>query len=100
MAMLTSRIAFWSQRDDSGSVPGGSLGGGVLAVGSDRQMELTNLELDFLRTLLGESWMSPPMFDHEIVERLVELGLVETEALPSEDIEYRITDAGRAAVTA
>jgi hypothetical protein len=100
MAMLTSRIAFWSQRDDSGSVPGGSLGGGVLAVGSDRQMELTNLELDFLRTLLGESWMSPPMFDNEIVERLVELGLVETEALPSEDIEYRITDAGRAAVTA
>jgi hypothetical protein len=100
MAMLTSRIAFWSQRDDSGSVPGGSLGGGVLAVGSDRQMELTNLELDFLRTLLGESWMSPPMFDHEIVERLVELGLVETEALPSEDIEYRISDVGRVAVTA
>jgi hypothetical protein len=40
------------------------------------------------------------MFDHEIVERLVELGLVETEALPSEDIEYRISDVGRVAVTA
>jgi hypothetical protein len=40
------------------------------------------------------------MFDHEIVERLVELGLVDSEALPSEDIEYRIRDAGRAAATA
>jgi hypothetical protein len=34
------------------------------------------------------------MFDHEIVARLVELGFVETEPLPSGDIEYRITDAG------
>jgi hypothetical protein len=34
------------------------------------------------------------------VARLVELGLVETEPLPSGDIEYRITDAGRAAATA
>jgi hypothetical protein len=57
-------------------------------------MELTGLERDFLRRLLGESWVSPPMFDHEIVARLVELGLVETEPLPSGDIEYRITDAG------
>lgn len=61
-------------------------------------MELTDLERDFLRKLLGESWVSPPTFDHEIiVARLVELGLVETEPLPSGDIEYRITDAGRAA---
>ncbi|MEY9821383.1 hypothetical protein ABIF75_005029 [Bradyrhizobium japonicum] len=56
-------------------------------------MELTDLERDFLRKLLGESWVSPPTFDHEIVARLVELGLVETEPLPSGDIEYRITDA-------
>jgi len=34
------------------------------------------------------------MFDHEIMARLVELGLVETEPLPSGDIEYRITDVG------
>jgi DNA-binding PadR family transcriptional regulator len=40
------------------------------------------------------------MFDHEIVSRLVELGLVETEPFSSGDIEYRITDAGRAAATA
>lgn len=50
-------------------------------------MELTDLEREFLRKLLGESWVSPPMFDHEIVARLVELGLVETEALPSGDVE-------------
>lgn len=63
-------------------------------------MELTDLERDFLRRLLGESWVSPPMFDHEIVARLVELGFVETEPLPSGDVEYRITDVGRAAATA
>lgn len=63
-------------------------------------MELTDLERDFLRRLRGESWVSPPMFDHEIVARLVELGFVETEPLPSGDVEYRITDAGRAAAIA
>lgn len=62
-------------------------------------MELTDLERDFLKRLLGESWVSPPMFDHEIVARLVELGFVETEPLPSGDVEYRITGAGRAAAT-
>jgi hypothetical protein len=60
-------------------------------------MELTDLERNFLRRLLSESWVSPPMFDHEIVARLVELGLVETEPLTSGEIEYRITEAGRAA---
>ncbi len=63
-------------------------------------MELAELEREFLRKLLGESWVTPNKFDHEIVARLVELGLVETEPLPSGDIEYRITDAGRAAATA
>ena len=55
-------------------------------------MELTDLERDSLRKLFGESWISPPMFNYEIVARLVELGVVETEPLPSGDIEYRITD--------
>ncbi|WP_244647557.1 hypothetical protein [Bradyrhizobium diazoefficiens] len=76
-----------------------SVGGLVLDERSSR-MELAELEREFLRKLLGESWVSPPMFDHEIVARLVELGLVETEPLPSGDIEYQITDAGRAAATA
>jgi DNA-binding PadR family transcriptional regulator len=60
-------------------------------------MDLTDLERDFRKRLFGECWGSPPMFDHELVARLVELGLVETEPLPSGDVEYRITEAGRAA---
>lgn len=59
-------------------------------------MELTKLERDFLLSLLVGSWISAPTFDHEIVSRVVELGLVESEPLPSGEIEYRITDAGRA----
>ncbi|MHC2538648.1 hypothetical protein [Bradyrhizobium diazoefficiens] len=51
-------------------------------------MELTDLEREFLRKLFGKSWVSPPMFDHEIVARLVELGLVETASIR----RYRIPD--------
>ncbi|MCP1966873.1 hypothetical protein AB7M49_000922 [Bradyrhizobium elkanii] len=63
-------------------------------------MELTDLERDFLRKRIGESLVNPPTFDHEIAARLVEPGHVETEPLPSGDIEYRITDGGRAPATA
>jgi len=59
-------------------------------------MKLTDLERGFLRRLDEEVWLSPPMFDHEIVARLVELGLIETEPLPSGETRYRITVAGRA----
>ena len=65
---------------------------------AEGEMELTNLERDFLKRIIGESWTSTATFDHEIVARLVELGLVETEPLASGEIEYRITAAGRAAV--
>ena len=61
-------------------------------------MDLTATESDFLKRLASGSWISPPLFDHELVVRLVELGLVETEPLASGDIEYRITAAGRAAL--
>jgi hypothetical protein len=61
-------------------------------------MELTDLERDFLRSLLDGPWISPPTFDHELVARIVEFGLVESEPLQSEEIEYRITEAGRAAL--
>ncbi|MET4201869.1 hypothetical protein [Bradyrhizobium sp. LA6.12] len=61
-------------------------------------MELTDLEGDFLRSLQDGPWISPPTFDHELVARIVELGLVESDPLQSEEIEYRITDAGRAAL--
>jgi hypothetical protein len=98
MAMLTSRML-------SSGVNGWTMApflveaSAALFWTSGGRMELTDLEREFLRKLLGES-CSPPMFDHEIVARLVELGLVETEPLRSGDIEYRITDAGRAAATA
>ncbi|MCP3466644.1 hypothetical protein [Bradyrhizobium sp. CCGUVB23] len=58
-------------------------------------MDLTATERDFLRRLASEAWISSPLFDHEIVARLVEFGLVETEPLVSGEVEYRITDAGR-----
>ena len=61
-------------------------------------MELTDLERDFLRSLLDGPWISPPTFDHELVAPIVALGLVESEPLQSEEIEYRITEAGRAAL--
>jgi len=46
-------------------------------------MNLTPTERDFLKRLASQPWASPPMFDHELVARLVKLGLVEAEALPS-----------------
>jgi len=61
-------------------------------------MDLTATESDFLKRVASESWVSPPLFDHELVARLVELGLVETEPLPSGEVEYTITAAGRAAL--
>jgi hypothetical protein len=62
-------------------------------------MDLTATERDFLNQLASESWTSPPLFDHELVARLVELGLVEAEALASGEVEYTITAAGRAALS-
>ncbi|UQR62968.1 hypothetical protein LRP30_40585 [Bradyrhizobium sp. C-145] len=61
-------------------------------------MELTALERDSLSSLLGGPWISPPTFDHEIVARIIELGLVESEPRQSGEIEYRLTDAGQAAL--
>jgi hypothetical protein len=61
-------------------------------------MTLTDLERDFLKRLASEPWTSPPLFDHELVVRLVELGLVEAEPLSSGEIIYRITETGRAAI--
>ncbi|MGY8683348.1 hypothetical protein Q2941_37060 [Bradyrhizobium sp. UFLA05-153] len=59
-------------------------------------MDLTATERDFLRRLASESWISPPLFDHELVAWLVEFGLVEADPLDSGEVEYRITAAGRA----
>ena len=57
-------------------------------------MTLTRLERTFLTRLSKEPWASPPLFDHSIVARLVEAGLIQTEALPSGEVLYEITDTG------
>jgi hypothetical protein len=62
-------------------------------------MDLTATEGDFLNHLTSESWTSPPLFDHELVARRVELRLVEAEPLASGEVEYTITAAGRAALS-
>jgi hypothetical protein len=60
---------------------------------------LTGLERDFLQRLSTEPWVSPPLFDHSIVVRLVEAGLVQTETLPTgAAVQYEITEAGRAVI--
>jgi len=57
-------------------------------------MTLTGLELEFLQRLAVDRWISPPLFDHTLVARLVEAGYVETRTFPTGAIEYEITDAG------
>jgi hypothetical protein len=62
-------------------------------------MTLTGLERDFLMRLSSAPWASPPLFDHSLVARLVEAGLVQTKTLPVGAVQYEITEAGRAALT-
>jgi len=59
-------------------------------------MMLTSLEHEFLERVSSEPWPSPPLFDHNLVVRLVEAGLVQTETLPDGAVVYEITEAGRA----
>ncbi|QQO21592.1 hypothetical protein JJB98_17415 [Bradyrhizobium diazoefficiens] len=61
-------------------------------------MDLTEIERAFLQQLTSHPWISTPLFDHELVARLVESGLVEAIPQASGDIEYRITAQGRAAL--
>lgn len=62
-------------------------------------MDLTEIERAFLKQLSSETWVSTPLFDHELVARLVELGLVEANPLASGEVEYSITAAGRASLS-
>ena len=63
-------------------------------------MELTDLEREFLQRFMEEPWQSPPLFDHNLVARLVETGYVETDVLPTRGtVLYAITEAGRTAVS-
>jgi DNA-binding PadR family transcriptional regulator len=59
-------------------------------------MELTDLELEFLQRLMNGPWQSPPLFDHSLVARLVEVGYVRSETLPTTGaMYYEVTEAGR-----
>jgi hypothetical protein len=61
-------------------------------------MALTSLERDFLQRLSTEPWASPPLFDHNLVARLVEAGYVQTGTLPTGSVQYKITETGHAAI--
>lgn len=61
-------------------------------------MDLTEIERAFLEQLSSEPWISTQLFDHELVARLVESGLVEAIPEASGNTEYRITAQGRAAL--
>ena len=58
----------------------------------------TGLEREFLERLADGPWASPPLFDHSLVARLVEEGLVQTETLLDGAVQYEIAEAGRAAL--
>jgi DNA-binding PadR family transcriptional regulator len=60
-------------------------------------MRLTSIEGDFLSRLSLESWTSPPVFDHGLLERMVREKYVTTQAT-GHGVHYEITDLGRTAV--
>jgi DNA-binding PadR family transcriptional regulator len=60
-------------------------------------MKLTNIEGDFLSRLSLESWTSPPVFDHSLLERMEREKYVTTQAT-GHGVCYEITDLGRTAV--
>lgn len=57
-------------------------------------MELSGLERDFLSRLAVEPWASPRLFDHSLVARLAEVGLVTAGCSSSGVIWYEITEEG------
>jgi hypothetical protein len=62
------------------------------------QMLLMPLERDFLKQLCEAAWVSPPLFDHNLLARLVEAAYVQTKALPSGEVRYEITNVGKVAL--
>jgi hypothetical protein len=63
-------------------------------------MTLNSIELDFLARLSLEQWTSPPVFDHGLLDRLVQAGYVTTPSAALDAIYYEITDSGRVAAIA
>jgi DNA-binding PadR family transcriptional regulator len=60
-------------------------------------MRLNTIESDFLTRLSLESWTSPPVFYHGLLERLVREKYVTTQAT-GHGVHYEITDLGRAEI--
>jgi DNA-binding PadR family transcriptional regulator len=63
-------------------------------------MRLDSIELAFLERLSLIAWTSPPVFDHRLLDRVVEAGYVTTLSSARDAVHYEITDTGRAAVIA
>ena len=61
-------------------------------------MILNSIERNFLIRLSTEAWTSPPVFDHRLLDRVVEAGYAERHSAMPNAIHYEITDDGRAAV--
>ncbi|SCB42787.1 hypothetical protein GA0061098_1009179 [Bradyrhizobium shewense] len=61
-------------------------------------MDLTDFERAFLKQLSTEPWISTPLFDHELVARLVELGLIDSipkhQAEPNTQLPPRVAWLG------
>ena len=60
-------------------------------------MRLNTIESDFLTRLSLESWTSPPVFDHGLLDRLVGEKYVTTKAM-GHGVHYEITNLGRAEI--
>ena len=56
------------------------------------------IEREFLSRLSFEPWKSPPVFDHQLVDRLVASHYVTAEPQKGGGRYYEITDLGRAAI--
>jgi hypothetical protein len=59
---------------------------------------LNSIERDFLTRPSHEPWTNPPVFDHRLLERLVEKKYVASHAAARNAVYYEITDLGRAAI--
>ena len=63
-------------------------------------MILNSIERDFLIRLSTEAWTSPPVFDHVLLDRVVEAGYVTRHGAVHNAVRYEISDGGRAALIA
>ena len=61
-------------------------------------MILNSTERDFLMRLSTEAWTSPPVFDHGLLDRVVEAGYATRHDAEQNAVRYEITDSGRATV--